>query len=208
MNNRRKLVIALGASALTVPLSSFAQQGKVWRVGFLGTSTASGYSPEALRAGLRELGYVDGKNLVIEWRFAEGKNERLPGLASELVNLKVDVIVAAGTPATSAAQKATTIIPIVMGNIGDPVGSGFVKSLARPSGNITGLSGMGGDVSLKKLELLLNMVPKLSRMALLVNPSNMANIKRLESVQAEGQKRGVKILRAEAQTSQEIDNRS
>ena len=162
------------------------------------------YGP--FRQGMRELGYVEGKNLVIEWRSAEGNNERLPGLAAELVNLKVDVIVTAGTPATSAAQKATTTIPIVMGNTGDPVGSGFVKSLARPAGNITGLSNMSGDVSPKQLEMLLSMVPKLSRVAVLVNPSNAANIKSLEIVQAAGQKRGVKILRADARTPQEIDN--
>ena len=206
MNNRRKLLFALGAGALAAPLSSFAQQGKVWRVGFLGTSTASGYAPEALRAGLRELGYVDGKNLVIEWRFAEGKNERLPGLATELVNLKVDVIVAQGRPATSAAQKATTNIPIVMGTIGDPVGAGFVKSLARPGGNITGLTNISGDISAKHLEMLLSMVPKLSRVVVLVNPENPSNTMALRNVQAAARRTGVTILSFEAQTPQEIEN--
>ena len=166
----------------------------------------SDYNYGPFRQGMRELGYVEGKNLVIEWRSAEGKYERLPGLATELVNLKVDVIVTAGTPATSAAQKATTTISIVMGSVADPVGNGFVKSLARPAGNITGLSNMSGDVSPKQLEMLLGMVPKLSRVALLVNPANPANVKSLEIVQAEGQKRGVKILRADARTPQEIDN--
>ncbi|MSP96592.1 MAG: ABC transporter substrate-binding protein, partial [Betaproteobacteria bacterium] len=163
------------------------------------------YGP--FRQGMRELGYVEGKNLVIEWRSAEGNNERLPDLAAELVNLKVDVIIAGGTPATSAAQKATGTIPIIMGGIGDPIGSGFIKSLARPAGNITGLSGMGeGVLVLKQLEMLLAMVPKLSRVAVLVNPSNTYNIKVLEIVRAAGQKRGVKILRVEARTPQEIDN--
>jgi putative ABC transport system substrate-binding protein len=210
MNNRRKLVIALGAGALVAPLGSFAQQqGKVWRVGFLSARHVdfldSDYYYGSFRQGMRELGYVEGKNLVIEWRSAEGINERLPGLATELVNLNVDVIVAPGTPTTSAVQKATATIPIVMGNVGDPVGSGFVKSLARPAGNITGLSNMAGDVNLKQLEMLLSMVPKLSRLALLVNPSNPAHNRISERVQAEGQKRGVKILRAEARTPQEID---
>jgi len=123
-----------------------------------------------------------------------------------LVNLKVDVIVTAGTPAISAAQKATTTIPIVMGNIGDPVGSGFVKSLARPASNITGLSSMAGDVYLKQIEMLLSMVPRLSRVAVLLNPSNMSNVKTSERVQTEGQKRGVKVLRGEAKTPQEIHN--
>jgi putative ABC transport system substrate-binding protein len=211
MNNRRKLVIALGASALLAPLGSFAQpQGKVWRIGFLSARHVDFLDSDVyygpFRQGMREFGYVEGRNLVIEWRSAEGNSEHLPSLATELANLKVDVIVAGGTPATSAAQKATTTIPIVMGNIGDPVGFGFVKSLARPAGNITGLSAMAGDISLKQLEMLLGMVPKLSRVAVLVNPSNTATIKVLERVQVEAQKRGVKILRAEARTPQEIDN--
>jgi putative ABC transport system substrate-binding protein len=155
---------------------------------------------------MRDLGYVEGKNLVIERRSAETKNERLPSLASELVALKVDVIVAWAPPAISAAQKATTTIPIVMGSVADPVSNGFIKSLAQPAGNITGLSYMAVDVSPKQLEMLLDMVPKLSRVALLVNPSNPANIKSLEIVQAAGQKLGVKILRADARTPQEIDN--
>src|SRR6478735_5686796 len=198
MNNRRKLVMALGVAAMAAPFASLAQQhGKVWRVGFLASrhvdflDSDSYYGP--FRQGMHELGYVDGKNLVIEWRSAEGNNDRLPDLATELVNLKVDVIVTAGTPAISAAQKATSTIPIVMGNIGDPVGSGFVKSLARPASNITGLSSMAGDVYLKQIEMLLSMVPRLSRVAVLVNPSNMSNVKTSERVQTEGQKRGVKV---------------
>jgi putative ABC transport system substrate-binding protein len=211
MNTRRKLVIALGASALAAPLGSFAQQQtKIWRVGFLSprhvdfVDTDVFYGP--FRQGMRELGYVEGRNLVIEWRSAEGKYERLPGLATELVNLKVDVIVTAGAPAAHAAQKASTTIPIVLGTSGDPVGSGLVKSLARPAGNITGLSSMTGDVNLKQLEMLLSMVPKLSHVAALFNPSNPANVKSSERLQAEAPKRGVKILLAEARTPQEIDN--
>jgi putative ABC transport system substrate-binding protein len=211
VNKRRDLLIALGAGAAMLSLCSYAQQqGKVWRVGFLSQRHVdfvdADYYYGPFRQGLRELGYVEGKNLVIEWRSAEGNNERLPGLATELVNLKVDVIVTAGTPAISAAQKATTTIPIVMGNIGDPVGSGFVKSLARPASNITGLSSMAGDVYLKQIEMLLSMVPRLSRVAVLVNPSNVSNVKTSERVQTEGQKRGVKVLRAEAKTPQEIHN--
>jgi len=211
MNNRRKLIVALGASALTAPFYSFAQQQrKVWRVGFLAQrhmdNVDSDYYYGPFMRGMRELGYIEGKNLVIEWRSAESKSERLPGLAVELVKLKVDVIVTAGTAATLAAQKTTTTIPIVMVAIGDPVGSGFVKSLARPEGNITGLSGMSTDVRVKQLEMLLNMVPKLSRVAGLVNQSSPISLTNLESVQAAGQKHGVKILRAEARTPQEIDN--
>ena len=189
-------------------LSLAQQQGKVWRVGYLAGGSASSTSntaSSAFRQGMRELGYVEGKNLLIEWRSAEGNNGRLPGLATELVNLKVDLIVVAGTPATSAAQKATTSIPIVMGNVGDPVGSGFVSSLARPAGNITGLTNMGEDVRVKQFEMLLSMVPKLSRLAVMVNPTNPTNARNAQRVEAEGQKRGVKILHVEAQTPQEID---
>jgi len=217
VNTRRRLLAALGAGATMLPLRSFAQQqGKMWRVGVLTgrhvdfLDSDNFYGP--FRQGMRRLGYVEGKNLVIEWRSAEGKTERLPGLATELVNLKVDVIVTSASPATSAAQNATTVIPIVMAGTGDPVESGFVKSLARPAGNITGLSTMSGEVRLKQLEMLLAMVPKLSRVAVLVNPS-IASIKtleiqakNLEILQAKAQKRGVKILRADARTPQEIDN--
>lgn len=134
--------------ALSWRLGPFAQQqGKVWRVGILSPTSVSlsSFNTNAFLKGMRELGYVEGKNLVIEWRFADGKLERLPSLAAELVQLKVDVIVAAVSTTISAAQKATSTIPIVMAAAGDPAGSGFVKSLARPGGNITGLSTLGGD---------------------------------------------------------------
>jgi len=209
MNKRRKLLVAIGASGL-VPLSTLAQRGKVWRVGFMASRhldfVDSDYNYGPFRQGMRELGYVEGKNLIIEWRSAEGKLEHLSGIATELVNLKVDVIVAAGGPATRAAQKATTTIPIVMGSVADPVSNGFIKSLAQPAGNITGSSNMSEDVSPKQLEMLLAMVPKLSRVALLVNPSNPANVKSVEIVQSAGHKLGVKILRTDARTPQEIDD--
>ena len=167
MNCRRKLLVVLGASALVAPFRSFAQQqGKVWRVGFLSLRRPAALDSDFLGEfpqGMRELGYVEGKNLVIEWRFADGEVERLPGLAAQLVRLKVDVIVASSTQAVSVAQKATSTVPIVMGNSGDPVGSGFVKSLAHPGGNITGLSNINVDLTPKLLEMLLSMVPKLTR---------------------------------------------
>ncbi len=211
MISRRKLLIALGASALTVPLSSFSQQqGKIWRIGFLVLrarpdsldSTYLGAFPR----GMRELGYVEGKNLVIEWRFADGKIDRLPGLAAELAQLKVDVIVTAGSQATSAAQKANGTIPIVMGTVGDPVGSGFVKSLAHPGGNITGLSELAVDISSKLLEMLLSVVPKLSRVAVLINPTNSYHAAILSNTQAAAQIVGLKVLPVKAQTPQEIEN--
>jgi len=170
-------MVALGASALAAPFSSFAQQqGKVWRVGFLSQRRVeisdSDFAYGSFRQGMRELGYVEGKNLVIEWRSGEGKTERLPALAAELVRLKVDLIVAASTPGVAAAQKATTTIPIVMASILDPVGSGFVASLAHPGGNITGRKNFFGDLGPKHLEMLRGVVPKLTRVAMLVNPNN------------------------------------
>src|SRR5262245_19677928 len=168
MNNRRKLVVALGVGLLATSIGTFAQsQGKVWRIGYLTAHSAQSSletgTQEAFLRGMRDLGYVEGKSFVVEWRFAEGKYERLAGVASELVKSKVDVIVAAPSPAIRAAQQATTTIPIVMANTGDPVGAGFVASLSRPGGNITGLSNLGGEISSKHLELLAAVVPGLSR---------------------------------------------
>jgi putative ABC transport system substrate-binding protein len=211
MNNRRKLLIVLGTGALAAPFGSFAQQqGKVWRVGFLAMRSPTASNPVntygAFVQGMRELGYVEGKNLIIEWRFAEGQVERLPTLAAELVQLKVDVIVAAGVQPTSAAQKATTTIPIVMGNSIDPVGSGFVASLVRPGGNITGLSNLIGDIGPKHFEMLRSMVPKLSRVAILVNPTNSGHETILKTVQTAAQKSSIKILSVQARNPQEIES--
>jgi putative tryptophan/tyrosine transport system substrate-binding protein len=210
VNCRRKFLAVLVAGAVVLPLRSFAQQqGKVWRVGFLALRRLaileSDYSYGPFRQGMRELGYVDGKNLVIEWRSADSKVERLPGLAAELVKMKVDIIVVAGGQAAGAAQKATATIPIVIVSVGDPVVTGLVKSYARPGGNITGVANLNVDLGPKRLEMLLSMVPKLSRVAVLVNPSNPSNMKALDGTLAEGKKRGVTILRAEARTPQEIE---
>jgi putative tryptophan/tyrosine transport system substrate-binding protein len=211
MNTRRRLISALGAGALTAPFGSFAQQaGRIWRVGFLALRRRPdsidtdflGAFPRAMR----ELGYVEGKNLVIEWRFADSNSERLPELAAELVRLKVDVIVSAASEAISALQKATSTVPIVMATAGDPIGSGFVKSLARPEGNITGLSSLASDIGSKQLELLLSMMAKLTRVAVLVNPANPAHATFLKYVQAEALRVGVKVVPMEARTAQEIEN--
>ena len=210
MTTRRQTLIALGAGALA-PLASFAQQqGKVWRVGFLAqrhmefVDSDSYYGP--FTQGMRALGYFEGRNLVVEWRSAEGKVERLPELAAELVRLKVDVLAATGALASLAAQKATTAIPIVMIGVGDPVGSGLVKSLARPGGNSTGLSNMNVDLGPKLLEMLRGMVPKVTRVAVLVNPSNVFQTLLLKNIQAAAQKLGVEIQPVEAGTPEEITN--
>ena len=206
--NRRDAVVALVAlGAAAGSRASLAQpQGKVWRVGILSPTSASlsSSNTNAFLKGMRELGYIEGRNLVVEGRFADGRLERLPGLAAELVQLKVDVIVVQSSPAISAAQKATTTIPIVMTSAGDPVRSGFVKSLARPGGNITGLSIMSGDTGAKLLELLRSVVPKLSRVAVLTPSATHGAIS--QSVQATAHKAGVKTLVAEASTPQEIEN--
>ena len=209
MNTRRHLLVVLGAGALTAPLGAFAQQQKVWRVGFLAqrhvdfADTDSYYGP--FTQGMHELGYVVGKNLVIEWRSAEGKSDRLPELAAELVRLKVDVLLTAGTTASVAAQKTTNAIPIVAIG-GDPVGSGLAKSLARPGGNITGLSNMNVDLGAKSLEMLRSMAPKVTRVAVLVNPANTTNTSGLKNIQAAAQRFGVKIQTVEASTPQEVAN--
>ena len=186
MNNRRKLVVALGALALAAPFPSFAQQpAKIPRIGFLSTTPLSDISAriEALRQGLRELGYVEGKNIVIEWRSAEGKIDLLPTLAAELVRLKVDIIVSAGATDTRAAKEATVTIPIVMTQDPDPIGTGFVTSLARPGGNITGLSTLAPEISGKRLELLKEIIPKLSRVAVLGTSTRSGNAQSLKEVE-------------------------
>ena len=145
------------------------QPKKIPRIGYLIGASRSGVSAriEAFRQGLGELGYVEGKNIIIEYRYSEGKLDRLPALAAELVRLKVDVIVANGPPSTRAAKEATVTIPIVMAQDSDPVTNGFVASLARPGGNITGLSSLAPELNGKRLELLKEVVPKLSRVAIL-----------------------------------------
>src|SRR6266581_3163106 len=207
MNRRESMIAVVALGAAASPIASRAQkQGKVWRVGFLSLSSASESAPNtaAFLKSLRGLGYIEGKNLVVEWRFAEGSFERLAAQAADLVQLKVDVIVAVASAAIGAAQKATTTIPIVMATAGDPVGSGFVKSLARPGGNITGLSNMAGDIAAKFIELLRSVVPKLSRVAMLTPSTTYGELSK--SVQAAAQTAGVKTLVAEASTPQEIEN--
>ena len=158
---------------LVIAPSAMAQQpGKVFRIGFLDTSTASGMAVliDAFRQELSKLGWTEGKNIAFEYRFMEGKLERLPELAADLVRLKVDLIVVRGTPATLAAKSATTTIPIVMAASADPVGAGLVASLARPGGNVTGLSALSVELNTKRLEILKDAVPKLSRVGLLWLP--------------------------------------
>lgn len=207
--SRRELLVALGIGALAAPLACIAQQQKlkVARIGLLAatspSSSASGR--DALIAGLRELGYVEGKNIIIEDRWANGKYENLPGLVAELVQMKVDVIVAATPPAVRAAQQATAAIPIVMVRTGDPVGSGFVASLARPGRNITGLSSITADVSSKYLELLRSTIPKLARVTVLVNPTHRDHPDYLRRIEATAKTSSVIISPAQASTVSQIE---
>ncbi|MSQ72207.1 MAG: ABC transporter substrate-binding protein [Betaproteobacteria bacterium] len=210
MNTRRKLILSLGAAALAAPFAAFAQQqGKVWRVGFLslGPRPASFESDYlgAFPLGMRDLGYVEGRNLAIEWRFADARSERLPALAAELVELKVDAIVAAGTQAVSAARKASATIPIVMATVGDPVGSGLIASLARPGGNVTGTSLMAVDIITKYLELLRGMAPKVSRVAAMMNTDNPPHATALKNLQDAAGKTGVTILPYDVRTPAAIE---
>ncbi|MBA3506101.1 MAG: ABC transporter substrate-binding protein [Betaproteobacteria bacterium] len=206
MATRRNLLLALGAGALTAPLASFAQnQPKVWQIGFLVADSASTRLYDSFRQGMRDLGYVEGKTCVIRWRSADGKYERLPGLAEELVRLKVDVIVAGTTLSVQAAKKATTSVPIVMVAIPDPIGEGFAASLSRPGGNITGLSTIVTEASAKHVELLRVVIPNLSRVAVLINPSNPSDSLILEQINGAAFSSGVKVLPVEAGTAAEIE---
>ncbi len=172
-------VLTLCAVLFALCGSAEAQQaGKVAHIGYLESSTASGSAVllEALRQELRKLGWIEGKNITIEYRFSEQKRERLPELAADLVRLKVDLIVTTGEPTALAAKKATTSIPIVMANAGDPVMAALVASLARPGGNVTGLAALGPELTSKRLEVLKDAVPKLSRVGLLRQPGdNISN---------------------------------
>ena len=190
MNKRRELVIALGASALVASLPSFAQpQRRVWRIGVLDTTSLSMNATNlaAFRKGLNELGYIEGENLVIEYRSADGRSERLAGLAVDLVRAKVDVIVPRGTPASQAAKKATAVIPIVVAEFGSPVESGLVKSLSHPGGNLTGLSTVTPDLTAKRVELIKEMVPDVKRIGGLTNLSNPDSAISWKQTEREGQ---------------------
>jgi putative ABC transport system substrate-binding protein len=184
--NKKITILTLCAMLLGLCGSAEAQQPtKIPRIGFLAATSPSAISTriEAFRQGLGELGYVEGKNIVIEYRYAEGNLDRLPALAAELVRLNVDVIVTGGAANTRAAKEATKIIPIVMALDNDPVASGFVASLARPGGNITGLSTLAPEISGKQLELLKEIVPKLSRLAVLGNSTTPVNAQALREIE-------------------------
>jgi putative tryptophan/tyrosine transport system substrate-binding protein len=174
---KAKLSVVLILAFLSCSQSVHAQNTKIVRIGFLGPNSAASTSTrmESLRAGLRDLGYVEGKNLTIESRWADGNYDRLPDLASELVRLKVDLILTSGTPGTRSARNATATIPIIMVTSGDPVALGLVASLARPSGNITGASNFAPELGAKRVELLKETFPSTQRVGVIFNPENSIN---------------------------------
>lgn len=208
MRTRRQFLTALGAGVtLTAPRPALAQPAAMRRVGVLVPAPRVGYEGrlEALRAGLRDLGHVEGRNIAYEYRFSEGRYELLPALATELVAMKVDVIVTGGTPAALAVKKATTTIPIVIGAISDPVATGLVPSLARPAGNITGLMFFVAELCAKRLEILKQVVPRIKRVAAFMHPDNasMAPVQ-LEMAQA-GSILGVEVMRFDARAPGEFE---
>jgi putative ABC transport system substrate-binding protein len=205
------LSVLLTVAVPVALLSGEAQQvARLPRIGLLyPTSPDDPRVPrlsQAFLQGLRELGYVDGQNITLEYRWAEGQYDRLPGLAAELVRLKVDMIVAAGPPSIQAAKQATATIPIVMSSVGDPVATGFVASLARPGANITGISLMAPDLVGKQMELLKEIGPKISRVAALRNPDNATSAPLLRRAQDAARALGIRLQSLEARNPSEIDS--
>ena len=210
MERRTWMALMAGGLLAAPPAAEGQQVGKIPRIGFLSPSSPSDsrnrFRLGALQQGLRELGYVEGQNISIDSRWAEGKYERLPGLATELVRLKVDVIVTYAPPAIQAAREATATIPIVMGGVVDPVATGFVASLARPGGNITGLSLMAPELVGKQLEILKEMVPKVTRVAVLGNPANGGTAPQLRHAQGAARTLKLQLQPLEARGPNEIDS--
>ncbi len=204
------LIVLLAVAVHVVSFAGETQQVNASRIGFLSASSLSEPRIEryyqAFRRGLSELGYVEGRNVVIESRWAEGKYDRLPGHVAELVRLKVDVIVTYGAPAGQAAKQATSTIPIVVAVINDLVASGFVTSLARPGGNITGLSMMAPELVSKQLEILKEVVPKVSRVALLMNPASGASAAQVQHAQEAARALGIRLQPMEVRAPAEIEN--
>ncbi len=209
VTDRRTFLEALAGGLLAAPFVAEAQQAdKVWRIGYLDQGSAARSKPylDGLRQGLRDLGWVEGRNIAIEARFAEGRTDQLPRLAAELVRLKMDVIATSTTPAALAAKHATTTIPIIIGFTADPVGSGIVTSLAHPGGNITGWTHSGLELRAKYLELLKEAVPDATRIGVLWNPANQVHQPSLKVIEGAAQRLKVKLYLAGAQDPKEIEH--
>ena len=207
MDRRRFLLTSL-AGAVAVPLAVEAQSAaKVYRIGFLSSSSSSAGIArlEAFKHGLRELGYLEGQNLAIEYRWAEGKNDRLPALAADLVRLRVDVIVTQGTLTALAARRTTSTIPIVFTVAGDPLRAGLIASLARPGGNVTGLAVMGSEMTAKRLELLREAVPALARIAVLWNSANPSSTPEFKETETAARALGMQAQSVEVKDASMLD---
>jgi putative tryptophan/tyrosine transport system substrate-binding protein len=207
--NHSVIQLALAAMLLSLGFTAEAQQPKkVPRIGFLVPGSPFSYSDriEAFRQGLRELGHIEGQNIIIEYRYTEGKSDRLPVLASELVQLKVDVIVTGTTPAIQAVKNTTSTIPIVMAEVADPVAVGLVASLARPGGNITGLTTFSPDLDGKRLELLKEILPKVTRVAYIWDPANSGGRIRFKGVQGAAQALAITLQSLEARNPKELES--
>jgi putative tryptophan/tyrosine transport system substrate-binding protein len=206
MIGRREFITLLGSAAAAWPLAAQAQQaGSKHTVGILSAGVENAALNMVLVYALRELGWVEGKNIAFEHRYAENRLERLPGLATDLVRLKVDVIAAAGTLAPLAAKQASSTIPIVMTTAGDPLGSGLVASLARPGGNVTGMSLMAPDLGGKRLELLKEVLPRLARVAVLWNAANPYSALVFKETQAAGRTLGIEVQSLEVRAPDDFD---
>jgi len=203
----KTLIVLVGLALASVRFAEAQQTGKVPRIGFLsaGSFSSTRSTVEAFRQGLRELGYIEGKNIVVEYRSGEGKPERLPDLAAELIRLKVDVIVTQSTPAAVAAKNATTTIPIVMTSLSDPVATGLVASLARPGGNITGVTIMNAETAGKRLQLLKETAPKVSRVAVLWNSDNPGAAVVFKQTQAAAQDLGLQLQSQDMQSINDLE---
>jgi putative tryptophan/tyrosine transport system substrate-binding protein len=204
---RRDFVILLGGAAVAWPLTAHAQEpARLPTIGLLGAATLSTTSPwiAVFVQRLREIGWIEGRNIVIEYRWAEGRTERYAEIAAEFVRLKVDVIVTHSTPPVVAAKQATSVIPIVFANASDPVANGLVASLAQPGGNITGLSIQGTDTAAKRLDLLREVVPSLRRLAIMGNVGNPAGVLEMEEIQATARALGLEVTALEIQRAEDI----
>jgi len=202
---RRRDFITLVGGTAAWPLAAIAQQPKVWRIGFLAAAPPTPVMLSAFRDGLRGRGYVEGQNLSIDVRWPQGSFDQDPSVVTELVNSNVDVIVAWPTAATFAARRATSTIPIVMVGVGDPVRSGFIASLARPGGNITGLSAMAVELSAKLMELLVELVPGMKRVGVVHNPNNPYATMALPETEDAARKLNMQVQVVNAQTSDEFE---
>jgi len=199
-----RAVLLVTLALLVAPLAADGQPGgKIWRIGVLANEP---WAPmDGLREGLRQLGYTEGKTHSLEYRWYQGQAERLPALAADLVNLQVDVIVTVATPATLAAKQATTMIPIVMANVGDPIDTGIVASLARPGGNVTGLSVLTAELEPKRLELLKEVLPNLSRVGVLWNPTNPFEAIAVQHAQRAAQTLGLSLHLVPVRAAHDLD---